>query len=38
MRTLQRVHTRRDTLEALKGTQVDPMAWVLARTAETLAR
>ena len=37
-RTLRRVHTRRDTLDALTGTQVDPMAWVLARTAETLAR
>ena len=38
MRTLARVHTRRDTLDALSGTQVDPMAWVLARTAEALAR
>ena len=38
MRTLRRVHTRRDTLESLAGTQVDPMAWVLARTAEALAR
>jgi len=38
MRTLARVHTRRDTLDALSGTQVDPMAWVLARTSEALAR
>ena len=38
MRTLARVHTRRDTLDSLSGTQVDPMAWVLARTAEALAR
>jgi hypothetical protein len=38
MRTLRRVHTRRDTLDALRGIQVDPMAWVLARTAEQLAR
>lgn len=38
MHTLRRVHTRHDTLAKLKGTQVDPMAWVLARTAETLAR
>jgi hypothetical protein len=38
MRTLRRVHTRRDTLDALTGTQIDPMAWVLARTSETLAR
>jgi hypothetical protein len=37
-RTLRRVHTRRDTLDVLAGTQVDPMAWVLARTAEALAR
>jgi hypothetical protein len=32
------VHTRRDTLDALTGSQVDPMAWVLARAAEALAR
>jgi hypothetical protein len=38
MRTLNRVHTRRDTLDALAGTQIDPMGWVLARAAETLAR
>jgi acetylornithine deacetylase/succinyl-diaminopimelate desuccinylase-like protein len=38
MHTLRRVHTRHDTLAELKGTQVDPMAWVLARTAEALAR
>ncbi len=38
MRTLARVHTRRDTLDALAGTQIDPMAWVLARTSEALAR
>jgi acetylornithine deacetylase/succinyl-diaminopimelate desuccinylase-like protein len=38
MRTLRRVHTRHDTLAQLEGTQVDPMAWVLARTAEALAR
>jgi hypothetical protein len=38
MRTLARVHTRSDALEALTGSQVDPMAWVLARAAETLAR
>ena len=38
MRTLKRVHTRRDTLAVLAGTQVDPMGWVLARAAETLAR
>jgi hypothetical protein len=38
MRTLKRVHTKRDTLAVLAGTQVDPMGWVLARAAETLAR
>ncbi|HMC55660.1 MAG TPA: M28 family peptidase [Gemmatimonadaceae bacterium] len=38
MQTLARVHTRRDTLDALTGTQIDPMAFVLARAAETLAR
>ena len=38
MRTLARVHTRSDTLDALTGSQVDPMAWVLARAAEALAR
>ena len=38
MRTLARVHTRSDALDALTGSQVDPMAWVLARAAEALAR
>ena len=38
MRTLARVHTRSDSLDALTGSQVDPMAWVLARAAEALAR
>jgi Zn-dependent M28 family amino/carboxypeptidase len=38
MKTLSRVHTRRDTLDVLTGSQVDPMGWVLARTAEALAR
>lgn len=38
MKTLARVHTRRDTLDALTGTQIDPMGWVLARTAEALVR
>jgi len=38
MRTLARVHTRSDALGALTGSQVDPMAWVLARAAEALAR
>jgi len=37
-KTLARVHTRRDTLDVLTGTQIDPMAWVLARTSEALAR
>jgi hypothetical protein len=38
MRTLARVHTRSDALDSLKGSQIDPMAWVLARAAEALAR
>jgi hypothetical protein len=38
MRTLKRVHSKRDTLAVLAGSQVDPMGWVLARAAETLAR
>lgn len=38
MQTLARVHTRSDALDALTGSQVDPMAWVLARAAEALAR
>jgi hypothetical protein len=38
MRTLARVHTPSDSLDALTGSQVDPMAWVLARAAEALAR
>jgi acetylornithine deacetylase/succinyl-diaminopimelate desuccinylase-like protein len=38
MHTLRRVHTRLDTLAELKGSLVAPMAWVLARTAEALAR
>ena len=37
-RTLERVHTRSDGLDALTGSQIDPMAWVLARAAEALAR
>ena len=38
MRTLARVHTPDDALDSLTGSQVDPMAWVLARAAEALAR
>jgi Zn-dependent M28 family amino/carboxypeptidase len=38
MRTLARIHTRSDSLDVLTGSQVDPMAWVLARAAEALAR
>jgi Zn-dependent M28 family amino/carboxypeptidase len=38
MRTLARVHTRFDSLEALRGAQIDSMARVLVRAAEALAR
>ena len=38
MRTLARVHTRGDSLEALSGVQIEPVARVLARAAEALAR
>lgn len=37
-RTLARVHTRRDSLDALTGEQIEPMAAVLARATEALAR
>jgi Zn-dependent M28 family amino/carboxypeptidase len=37
-RTLGRVHTRFDSLDGLRGAQIDPMAAVLVRTAEALAR
>jgi hypothetical protein len=37
-RTLARVHTRHDSLDALRGAQIAPMAAVLARAAEALAR
>lgn len=38
MRTLARVHTRSDSLDALRGVQIAPTAGVLARAAEALAR
>lgn len=38
MRTLARVHSRRDTLDALRGEAIGPVATLLARTAEELAR
>jgi hypothetical protein len=37
-RTLARVHTRDDSLDALRGTQIATVAAVLARAAEGLAR
>jgi hypothetical protein len=38
MQTLARVHTRGDSLDALRGRQIEPVARVLARAAEALAR
>jgi len=38
MRTLARVHTRRDSLDNLRGVSIDSVAGVLARAAEALAR
>ena len=38
MRTLARVHTPFDSLDVLRGAQIDPMARVLGRAAEALAR
>jgi len=38
MRTLARVHTAGDSLDALRGAQIAPMAATLARAAEALAR
>ena len=38
MKTLARVHTRADSLERLEGRAIEPVAAVLARAAEALAR
>jgi hypothetical protein len=38
MQTLARVHTRGDSLDALRGRHIEPVARVLARAAEALAR
>jgi acetylornithine deacetylase/succinyl-diaminopimelate desuccinylase-like protein len=38
VQTLARVHTPGDSLDALRGRQIDPVASVLARAAEALAR
>ena len=38
MQTLARVHTRGDSLEALRGGRIGPVGTVLARAAEALAR
>lgn len=38
LRTLQRIHTSRDTLDTMRGTGVDDAARVLARVAEDLLR
>jgi hypothetical protein len=38
MRSLARVHTRLDSLDAMTGARIDAVASVLARAAEALAR
>jgi hypothetical protein len=38
MKTLGRVHSRSDSLELLHGRSIEPVAEVLARAAEALAR
>ena len=38
MQTLARVHTRRDSLDNVRGDSIGTVAGVLARAAEALAR